>query len=390
MINMVRKKRTTETFGREVHDLTDGHYKLLGEYQSMNTKVLIIHLDCNTVYKVTPSHFIYDHRRCPKCSLIKKGKKRLKSNEEFLDEVRQLYGNKYVVLSAYKRSNIKVKVKCNICNNIFYIRPNSLLRHHGCPVCAKLQEGLNERLSESDFKERLSVKFARNIVPLTHYETKKKPVKFKCLRCGFIWSTTPDIILRSPYGCPRCGKIAQSKKSSKGLEAFKKQVYLLTGATYKVLDEHYANNKIKIKMKHLICGHVYFVTPHNFLRGRRCPFCKTSKLENNVRLLLNSLSIKYDEHKRFDWLRYHNHLQHLDFYIPSKRLAIECDGEQHYKPVDFAGKGEEWADKQLKENQLRDFNKNRLCDKHCIKIVRIPYTKFPLSANDMDNFLSGD
>ena len=45
--------------------------------------------------------------------------------------------------------------------------------------------------------------------------------------------------------------------------------------------------------------------------------------------------IIYIEQKKFkDWLG----AQSLDFYLPEYNIAIECQGLQHYKPVDFAGK----------------------------------------------------
>lgn len=34
--------------------------------------------------------------------------------------------------------------------------------------------------------------------------------------------------------------------------------------------------------------------------------------------------------------------------------VIEFNGKQHYEPVDFAGKGEEWAEKLFVMNQKRD------------------------------------
>jgi len=55
-------------------------------------------------------------------------------------------------------------------------------------------------------------------------------------------------------------------------EQFVKDVYELTSGDYTVLGS-YEKNSAKIKMKHNNCGHVYEVTPGNFLMGKRCPKC---------------------------------------------------------------------------------------------------------------------
>ena len=67
--------------------------------------------------------------------------------------------------------------------------------------------------------------------------------------------------------------------------------------------------------------------------------------------------------------------QSLDFYLPDYNIAIECQGEQHFKPVDFAGKGEEWAEILFKKNVERDKNKIRLCEEKQINLFYINYNE---------------
>ena len=43
--------------------------------------------------------------------------------------------------------------------------------------------------------------------------------------------------------------------------------------------------------------------------------------------------IEYKRHNSFDWLC----LQHLYFYLPKYNIAIEFQGEQHYKPIGYFG-----------------------------------------------------
>ena len=91
--------------------------------------------------------------------------------------------------------------------------------------------------------------------------------------------------------------------------------------------------------------------------------------------------IEYERQKTFDWLKRKNGVQKLDFFIPLLNIAIECQGEQHYKPVDFAGNGEEWAKKLFEQNIKRD--KIKLCKvlKHNIKMIYV-------NEENKNNFLN--
>lgn len=67
--------------------------------------------------------------------------------------------------------------------------------------------------------------------------------------------------------------------------------------------------------------------------------------------------------------------QHLDFYIPEYNFAIECQGEQHYKPVDFANKGEEWAKMKFEQIKNNDKRKSILCKENNVKLYYIKYNE---------------
>lgn len=63
----------------------------------------------------------------------------------------------------------------------------------------------------------------------------------------------------------------------------------------------------------------------------------------------------------------------MDFYLPQYNIAIECQGEQHYFPVDFAGKGEEWAIDKFKQIQKLDEEKLKLCNENGVKLLYIKF-----------------
>ena len=60
--------------------------------------------------------------------------------------------------------------------------------------------------------------------------------------------------------------------------------------------------------------------------------------------------------------------QSLDIYIPSKKIAIEYQGQQHYKSVShFGGK------KALENSKARDINKKELCLNNGVKLIEWKY-----------------
>ena len=68
--------------------------------------------------------------------------------------------------------------------------------------------------------------------------------------------------------------------------------------------------------------------------------------------------------------------QSLDLYIPSLRTAIEYQGIQHYRPVEFFG-GEE----ALAQRQELDRQKRQLCGENGVRLIEWPYSLEPTAGN---------
>lgn len=60
--------------------------------------------------------------------------------------------------------------------------------------------------------------------------------------------------------------------------------------------------------------------------------------------------------------------QSLDIYIPSLKVGIEYQGQQHYQPVSLFGKEEN-----LGVQQARDLRKKKLCAENGIKLFEWKY-----------------
>jgi hypothetical protein len=82
----------------------------------------------------------------------------------------------------------------------------------------------------------------------------------------------------------------------------------------------------------------------------------------NLEVVFNytSKNIKFNKSK---------HCAQLDIFIPSLKLAIEYQGQQHYMAVPFWG-----GEKSLAKLKNRDKEKRLLCEKNNIILIEIPYT----------------
>lgn len=60
--------------------------------------------------------------------------------------------------------------------------------------------------------------------------------------------------------------------------------------------------------------------------------------------------------------------QHLDFYLPDYNVAIECQGIQHYKPIEYFGGKEKF-----KLTQKLDEEKRNKLMEHNVKLICINY-----------------
>ena len=67
-------KKTTDEYKSEVYELVQDEYSVLGEYSTCTNNILMKHNECNHVWEITPSSFLYQGTRCPKCSLESKSK----------------------------------------------------------------------------------------------------------------------------------------------------------------------------------------------------------------------------------------------------------------------------------------------------------------------------
>lgn len=84
---------------------------------------------------------------CIYCSKERWIKSQTKSHDKFLEEVKAIHGDKYIIIGKYVGCKEHVEVYCNNCKEPFWITPNHLLKGHGCGNCNKsLGENIIEQI----------------------------------------------------------------------------------------------------------------------------------------------------------------------------------------------------------------------------------------------------
>lgn len=111
-------------------------------------------VDCNEwVYK-TFNEFTQGKLRCVKCGKKFAGKNKIKTHEQFCNEVYKLVKNDYSVISIYQYTQIHLLMKHNICGHEWMIIPNNFLNGRRCPVCSisKGEQKIKEWLDSYQIK----------------------------------------------------------------------------------------------------------------------------------------------------------------------------------------------------------------------------------------------
>ena len=105
------------------------------EYTKASASIRFRCNNCGYVFKRKPAVFLNTKLRnsCPNCSKEEIRKDRTKTQEEFISDVKNLYGDLYTVIGKYTASSNSITIKCNNCGRNFEIEANSFLQGHGCP-----------------------------------------------------------------------------------------------------------------------------------------------------------------------------------------------------------------------------------------------------------------
>lgn len=353
------KRKTHEEFIEEMK-IKNPDIKILGEYKGNRHKIKCQCLEGHTWD--TLALIILNGHGCPKCGGVYR-----RTHEEFIKEMEVINPN-IEITGKYINMGTKIQCKCKFDKHIWEVTPKNLMKKRGCPKCGK-----NYRRTHQEFIDEMNAIDA-NIKILEEYKGANDKIKCECLIDKHIWDARPSSLL-SGKGCPKCsGRV-------KTHDDFIKEMKIIN-PNIKVLGK-YINCMTKIKCE-CVDGHIWDATPSSLLSGTGCPKCNFSKGEKIIENYCKNNYLQYISQYRIEKCRYKYTLP-FDFALFNKDklvALIEYQGKQHYEPVDFAGKGEEWAKKQFIINKKKDQIKRDYCLSNDIPLIEIPYW-----IEDVENYL---
>ena len=337
------------------------------EYNGSHTKVSIICIEHGEFYQSPTNHL--SGNGCPKCAFkYKRGKYRLTTFETFLKQAQEIHFGKYDYSKVeWKNTSTRITIICSIHGEFTQIPQNHIRLKCGCRKCGWETTKSKVNKYNTFYFLEIAKKVHKNKYDYSesHCFNATDKVKISCHIHGiFIQSANQHL---QGHGCPKCNFDQMAKDRAMGKEIFINKAKELFGEKYDYTKVEYINGQRNVC---LICPtHGEFeVTPNNHLSKKSgCPICNESKLEKELAFILDKLNLKYERQKRFKWLG----RQSLDIYLKEYNIAIECQGIQHFKPVDFAGKGKEWANESFKENKKRDDIKLKKCLAHNIRMIYV-------------------
>lgn len=303
------------------------------------------------------------------------------TTEDFIRKSKEVHGDKYDYSeTVYNGLKKNVTMKCNK-HGYFTQRASSHLNGCGCFECGK------ELIRESKITpiEELSKKFKKIHGDKYYYDfstfidCKKEMVMF-CPKHGE-FKQTPSNHLNG-HGCQKCARELSSQKHFKGTERFIREAKKVHGDKYDYSKTIYIGSLDEVTIICPIHGEFKQIASEH-LRGRGCKYCNESKLENEVNNVLNGLNVSFERQKRFKWLG----RKSLDFYLPEYNIAIECQGEQHYFPVNFGGKEQKNSEQLFKQQVKRDKIKRKLCESNNVKLVYFTHYNDSSAITDINELI---
>lgn len=292
------------------------------------------------------------------------------TRDEVIARFRKVHGDKYdYSLMVYEWSDKPVCIICPI-HGVFWQRPDNHWKGQGCKLCAIENNPKTSPDTRENFISKAEVVHGvgRYDYSLTDYFDNKTKVKIICHvkdengKEHGVFEQRPHNHVTLKQGCPKCALETKRKTKRK----FIKEARKVHGDKYDYSLVDYYNTDTDVTIICPIHGK-FKQRPDHHLKGCGCPSCKQSGMERETGKILEETNIRFTpqcDSSILPWLG----RQSLDFYLCDFKVAIECQGIQHYEPVAFFG-----GERGFKKTVERDKRKKRLCEEHGVRLFYIRY-----------------
>lgn len=310
-----------------------------------------------------------------------------KNTAQFKNEVKELVGDEYTVISQYVNRVEKITLRHNVCGTEYKVAPTNFLRGERCPYCSFHRR----RTSPESFQKWFDSEVGDEYTLLTPYVKSAIKVTVKHNVCGNTYEVTPNNFKRGKR-CPYC----HNRSLVKTQEQFKKELFEKWGSNITLVDSYKGVNEVStFHCERHNCNFSMYPTSILKTSEHGCPICKHefsptpfqfTEPEQKIFEELTRMGINFVYQKMFTDCKSNvsNTTLSFDFFIPNKNLVIEYDGRQHRQPVDVFG-GKSGYDR----THRNDIVKNNYAHKNKISISRIPST-YQDYIGVVDNLISSN
>lgn len=274
------------------------------------------------------------------------------------------------LISEVWSSKKPLEFKCTICGNIFTSMWNTFSKQRsgikGCPKCSLKIMSINKRVP---IQEVIACFYKYGYTALFKNDD--------------YTSNTKKLLVSDSNGYLGRVSYKQIVKGS-GFSPFHSKNEFTHNNINHYIEKHKINCKFVsgeyLSNKSLLtfeckCGNTFTTSWNVFthLNKTTCNKCshKQSKMEEYVEDWLLKKNIPFKQ--QYSFANCKNKLQlRFDFYIDTDpEIVVECQGIQHYQPVDFFGGDEAFEYRTSNDKIKKDF-----CIEHNIKIIELPYYEF--------------
>lgn len=379
------RKKTSEEFSKDVQELYGDKYDCSKvEYINNKTQVILI---CNEhgEFSSRPNDILGGHC-CKKC-----GEERMKTKiiaktdtlEDFIIKSKLIHGDKYSYdKTIYKNSRTKLTITCKKHGDFTKYSNHHLNIEGGCKECNRDDKLLIDRpeITEKFIEKSKEVHSDKFDYSKTKYIRITDKVIIICPKHGE-FEQTPGNHLN--FNCLKCSIENVHKKQKKSTEQFIIDSIKVHGDLYDYSSCDYKSAHEKVQ---IICKThgIFEQLPASHTNSKSgCNRCSIYVKENRCIKFLEDLTNYKFVKQRHSFIKNKiNKSLELDGYNDELKLAIEYNGEQHYKIIDFFHRnGIVDLLKQVENDKI----KQEKCTENGVYLITVPYY-----TNNLEKFIRNE
>ena len=348
----------------------------------LNKVSWICKCECGNEISVTTSHLKCGHTQS--CGCLQKEKAR---ETNFLDLTGQRFGRLTVIKEADKYISpqglkfVQWLCKCDCGNDTIVLATNlkkGTTKSCGCYNIEQAKKRLFKDLTGQKFGRLTAIKPIENH---TNSNGKSMMTKWLCrCDCGNECNVQSGNLLSGHT--LSCGCYNKEQASKRSLINLVGQRFGRLTVLERVENEITSSGNSVVMWRCLCdCGEEIIVRSSALLHGytKSCG-CMKSHGEYYISTYLLSNSINFEKQKKFsDLLGVGGGNLSYDFYLPNHNMLIECQGEQHERPIEYFGGEEQFAIQQEHDRRKREYAKD-----NGYKLLEISYKDY----NNIENILT--